>query len=206
MLLKERERLSETLLGKQAKEAFKFFVEENEKISWVNLVIYQSLPLDPQEIQQKPIWETGDLLPVYLKRKEILAGEMLENLITKLPADKAVGMKSTVSLGKKQMRAYIPMIAFQGPQTADFLCQIKADLKTIGQQKGVILRVEGFFHYFGFELLRTRRSWEKFLGNCCLLDSVDRHYLGHQLVTGMGILRISPFKDKPDEPRVVELL
>lgn len=62
------------------------------------------------------------------------------------------------------------------------------------------------YHYYGKRLL-SKNEWRIFLGKCLLMqDLVDERYVGHQLVDGHCVLRLSASQIKPSIPRVTAQL
>lgn len=62
------------------------------------------------------------------------------------------------------------------------------------------------YHYYGCELL-SEEEWIVFLGKSLLMSGyTDDRYIGHQLVDGHCVLRLSSRKSKANVPMVVSAL
>lgn len=116
----------------------------------------------------------------------------------------ARGVLSRVRFENKTF--HIPMMDFSCEETEDNLAIIREFLEGIGQENGVILSSGRSYHYYGAKLF-SEEEWLKFLGLCLLLTGyVEERYIGHRLLDGCGILRISAAGIKPKIPTVVSIL
>jgi len=93
----------------------------------------------------------------------------------------------------------------------DFICapsesnltMLAEMVSKLGLGRGYILESGRSYHYYGFRLL-TLTEWEKFLGQCLLMYGfADDRYIGHQLVDGHCVLRLSSGALKNFTPRLV---
>ena len=93
----------------------------------------------------------------------------------------------------------------------DFMCvPSKSNQATIAYLLGTFCRGRGFllesgrsYHYYGLQLLADE-EWPAFLGRCLLMSGfADDRYIGHQLVDGHCVLRLSPGVAKTQAPTVV---
>ena len=76
-------------------------------------------------------------------------------------------------------------------------------LREIRQGQGFLLESGRSYHYYGIDLL-SDEEWRVFLGKCLLMFGyVDDRYIGHQLVDGHCVLRLSAGTLKTGVPRVV---
>jgi hypothetical protein len=126
--------------------------------------------------------------------------ERLNHIISSLPNHRALGINSRCNLRDGSVR-HIPMIDFKLTPSCDSLKSITQDLKRIGQnlkeigleqigQRGVILETGASYHFYGFDLLK-KKHWIKFMGSCLLFSSSDSRWIGHSLLLGNAVLRIS---------------
>lgn len=113
---------------------------------------------------------------------------------------------------------YIPLMDFsskiiEGLNNAEVeaLEEIKKFLRHIGQSKGAILNSGRSYHFYGATPF-TKNEWLQFLGFCILFKDTkglyvaDRRYIGHMLVDGCTILRISTSEIHPHMPSVAAVL
>lgn len=182
-------------------------VDSDSRIEGVTAVIYSEGP-NWRDITQTT--EAGlklgikqDFNPrklVKLSRGELMVGKLLE-MQRGLSPHQLIGITSKVSAGPEAR--HIPMM--------DFKCEVSdRNLRVLGDllrescvRIGFILTSGRSYHFYGRELL-TEESWRKFLGKCLLMsDFVDERYVGHQLVDGYCVLRVSASSMKPTLPRVV---
>ena len=76
-------------------------------------------------------------------------------------------------------------------------------LGDLHQGRGCLLDSGRSYHYYGFRLL-SGTEWQIFMGKCLLMSSlVDDRYIGHQLVDGYCVLRLSSGNLKSCVPTVV---
>ena len=134
----------------------------------------------------------------------------LEQIIRSLPDDRALGVNSRCILTNGSVR-HIPMIDFNLSPSCDSLESIMhRDFREIGQnlkdiglenigQRGLILESGASYHFYGFDLLEEEH-WIKFMGSCLLSLSPDHRWIGHCLLLGTNVLRISGSTLKPMVP------
>ncbi len=102
--------------------------------------------------------------------------------------------------------AHIPMMDFRCPVSPRNVAFLKLALKRMGRGEGIVLESGNSYHYYGTSLL-GEADWVKFMGACVLLAPfADVRYIGHRLISGTCILRITSCPQKPSLPRVVALL
>jgi hypothetical protein len=186
-------------------------VNSNPVIEFLTLVTYvegpnwRDLPeaaktditMQANGIQQ----DVDERIFIRITREEAIA-KNLQEFGQKLGSNKLLGVISEVTLfdGRK---AHIPMMDFLCPLTGNnmhLLCSLLAELR-LG--KGYLLETGRSFHYYGLALL-TDASWQKFLGKCLLMSGFsDDRYIGHQLVDGHCVLRLSTGKLKATEPSII---
>lgn len=140
-------------------------------------------------------------IEVKLSREEI-SDKKIGEIVEHLPQGRLLGVSSTVVLLDGRS-AHVPMMDFictPSPQNAAMLCKL---IGALGQGRGALLESGRSYHYYGFRLL-TDQEWRIFLGKCLLMSSfADDRYIGHQLVDGYCVLRLSSGKLKAGIPRVV---
>jgi hypothetical protein len=128
--------------------------------------------------------------------------ENLSNLAQSIGAGRLLGICSTVELVGGGS-AHIPMMDFMcDPSTrnAEALTHL---IEGLHQGRGCLLESGRSYHYYGFKLL-TEEAWKVFLGKCLLMSGfADDRYIGHQLVDGYCVLRLSAGKSKSHVPTVV---
>ena len=116
-----------------------------------------------------------------------------------------LGVVSRVSLADGGS-GHIPMMDFLCAASTRNLDVLTRLLREIGQARGFLLESGRSYHYYGVEIL-TEEAWQRFLGKCLLMFGyVDDRYVGHQLVDGHCVLRLSAGRLKASLPRVVAQL
>ena len=182
-----------------------------EEICGVNIVTYEEGPnwLD----EARNLANTADALKravrqdvnaraiVRVDRSQILDGKLLR-LQDQLSGHQLLGISSRVITVSQKVR-HIPLMDFRCEISSKNEDLLRSVLPATGQGGGYVLNSGRSYHFYGARLL-TVTGWRKFLGKCLLLrDLVDERYVGHQLVDGYCVLRISKSSVKPFVPRVV---
>ncbi len=165
----------------------------------------------------EPVKHLKDILPdrilrhnppketIAVNRKEILGG-CLDTLLNSLSSEaECLAFTSTLKIRRTRQIFYIPLMDFKCKICDENLVKIKDFLIKIGQKDGAILNSGESYHYYEAKLL-SEREWLVFLGYCLLFDYTDFHYIGHQLIDGCTILRISKSSQHPKIPRVISIL
>src|ERR1019366_5661556 len=99
--------------------------------------------------------------------------------------------------------AHIPMMDFMCSASTTSLELITHLIEALRQGQGSLLDSGRSYHYYGFQLL-TEEKWKVFLGKCLLMSGfADDRYIGHQLVDGHCVLRLSSGKSKTRVPKVI---
>lgn len=148
--------------------------------------------------------DSGERILTRHSRNEMSAQTL--GLITQsLRENQLLGLVSSVSLLDQGSR-HIPMMDFKCSPSTKNLEVLTLLLRKIGQRNGYLLGSGRSFHYYGMELLREE-EWRVFLGKCLLMSEyVDERYVGHQLVDGYCVLRLSAGRLRATVPTVaVEL-
>jgi hypothetical protein len=194
-------------------------VESNPSIESLTLVTYHEGPnwrdVAQPETKELPVLikgirqDAGERVLSRLLRAEVTA-ERLKNVAQSLRTNQLVGVISRVTVAGGELRhittRHIPMMDFMCPPSPANLEVLTRLFREIGQKKGYLLESGRSYHYYGLELL-TEEQWRVFLGKCLLMCGyVDDRYVGHQLVDGHCVLRLSSGKLKPNVPKVVAKL
>jgi|KBSSwiStaDraftv2_1062776.scaffolds.fasta_scaffold14171_7 hypothetical protein len=132
-----------------------------------------------------------------------LTKALLDQKMANLPSNLALGVDSKCTLQDETTR-YIPMMDFQPPPNTDNLELLKEFLNRIGYE-GIIVESGASYHFYGFELLNDA-EWIGFMGKCLLVPWSDPRWIGHSLLAGNGVLRISATDLKHKLPAVCEVL
>jgi len=95
------------------------------------------------------------------------------------------------------------MMDFKCGVTAANLALLTNLLKDQRFGRGCLLESGRSYHYYGFQLL-PEDLWRTFLGTCLLMTGfADDRYIGHQLVDGYCVLRLSPGDLRTKLPHVI---
>lgn len=187
-------------------------VRSNPAIESLTLVIYEGAKswrdaTRPADNPDLPLLLNGlaqDRGPRIFKtipRAEV-SEENLRQIARSWDENKLVGACSAVKLADGQS-AHIPMMDFScapSNQNLGLLVRLITDLR---QGRGYILMSGRSYHYYGFRLL-SEAEWKIFLGKCLLMSGfADDRYVGHQLVDGHCVLRVSSGRSKGNLPIVV---
>ena len=132
-----------------------------------------------------------------------LTDELLNDKIAGLPRSLALGLDSKCTFQDASAR-YIPMMDFRPTPNADNLELLKEFFKRIGCE-GIIVDSGASYHFYGFDFL-DYAQWIRFMGKCLLVPWSDPRWIGHSLVAGSGVLRISATERKQKLPSVCEIL
>jgi hypothetical protein len=131
------------------------------------------------------------------------AAEKLRDIANGLGENRLLGVCSMVRLvGGRSL--HIPMMDFMcapSPPNLELLAHLLGDLR---QGRGCLLESGKSYHYYGFRLL-SGADWQIFVGKCLLMSGfADDRYIGHQLVDGHCVLRLSSGNLKSCVPAVVK--
>lgn len=145
--------------------------------------------------------DRGERILTKLSRKEVSA-ENLRDIAQSLGNNKLLGVVSRLRIVGGGS-AHIPMMDFNCTPSTRSLEILVHLLKDLRQGRGCLLESGRSYHYYAFQLL-TEEEWRVFLGKCLLMSGyTDDRYIGHQLVDGHCVLRLSSGKLKASVPRVV---
>jgi hypothetical protein len=137
-----------------------------------------------------------------ISRHAALEGGLLK-IQDRLGPNELLGITSRVRT-KEGKQAQMPMMDFRCPVAEQNLNALAELLPVAGQKHGFILQSGRSYHYYGNDLLFGDRLWVEFLGKCLLMKNfVDERYVGHQLVDGHCVLRVSSSSQKPLVPILV---
>lgn len=136
----------------------------------------------------------------YLKREEITL-DNINKIIGALNKETVLGIASKVKLNSQESIVHIPLMDFKCEISSQNLDKIKEFLRKVDQE-GVILETKRSYHFYGFKLITTE-EWYRFLGRCLLFsDFTDSRYVGHRLIAGFSVLRISENITRYTVPKV----
>ena len=195
-----------------AYEVVAYIVDSNPHVESLSVVTYHEGPnwgdaAPPVERTDLPLLlkglrqDRGERIPTKLSRNEISA-ERLRAIAQSLRSDQLLGVVSAVCLAGGGS-GHIPMMDFMCAPSTRNLEALMRLLGELGRGRGCLLESGRSYHYYGVELL-TDEEWRVFLGKCLLMFGyVDDRYVGHQLVDGHCVLRLSAGKLKTSVPRVV---
>lgn len=144
---------------------------------------------------------------VVLKREDIIT-QGLGKIISSLKEGSVLSVLSEAGTEDMEFRrsiAHIPLMDFSCRESPENLAKIESLLRTIGQEKGVILSSGRSYHYYGLKLM-GQDEWLNFLGDCGLSGLCDLRYILHRLKDQRGILRLSTCPLRPKIPTVVSIL
>jgi hypothetical protein len=135
-----------------------------------------------------------------LERRDVLSLQF-QQLRDHLTPSQLLGVASLVK-SKQHEPKHIPMMDFICPpneSNADLLASLLAEGL---RMPGFLLDSGRSFHFYGVQLL-SEVEWRRFIGKCVLMSGlVDDRYVGHQLVDGYCVLRISSSLKKKRVPIV----
>jgi hypothetical protein len=198
-----------------AYEVVAHIVDSNRSIESLSLVTYEEGPnwrdlrrtdegadvgLLLKGLQQ----DRGKRTLTKVSRAEASA-ENLRDVAQSLPNNKLLGVLSRVRLVGGES-AHIPMMDFMCTPSARNLETLVHLLTDLRQGRGCLLESGRSYHYYAFQLF-MEEQWRVFLGKCLLMSGyTDDRYIGHQLVDGHCVLRLSSRKSKASAPTVVAQL
>lgn len=187
-------------------------VDGNPAIESLTLVTYQEspnwgdvphagestdLPMLLKGLQQ----DSGERILTNLSREDASA-ENLREIAEGLRGNRLLGILSKVRLLGGES-AHIPMMDFKCAPSVRNLEVLVNLLNDLRQGPGYVLESGRSYHYYGLRLL-SEEDWKVFLGKCLLMYGyTDERYIGHQLIDGHCVLRLSAGKSKSNVPRVV---
>jgi hypothetical protein len=135
-----------------------------------------------------------------LRSAEVLAGA-LQELSASLAHGEVLGIRSECVLDEAV--AHLPLMDFRverGPTAAAALLSVAPCAAPWG---GILLDSGRSYHLYGAQLLPWEQ-WVAFMGRCLLLSPLtDPRFVGHRLLAGFGVLRLTTSSLKPVLPRVI---
>jgi hypothetical protein len=96
------------------------------------------------------------------------------------------------------------MMDFKPPPNVNNLELLREFLERI-ESKGIIVDSGASYHFYGFDFL-DYGQWIRFMGKCLLAPWPDSRWIGHSLLAGSGVLRISTAETKQKLPSICEIL
>lgn len=187
-------------------------VRTNRDIASLNLVVYEEAPnwrdtrtsLEDATIDfliQGLQQDQGERKLMHLSRDDF-SSRYIRQLVDNLPPFKLLGLQSNVEVAGGS-QAQIPMMDFMCSPSVRNKARLTTLLQSLSLGKGFLLDSGRSYHYYGTRLLKEA-EWRAFLGKCLLMTGcADERYIGHQLVNGYCVLRISPGRTKKPAPVMV---
>jgi len=175
------------------------FVTYHEGPNWRDLSLPASdqLPFRVRGLQQ----DNGQRIHSAFVRQEITA-EKLHAFAARLEPYQLLGVTSKVQLSGGKP-GHIPMMDFMCPPSPENQAAVTRLLREFQPAGGRLLESGKSYHYYGCRIL-SDNEWHLFLGKCLLMSGyVDDRYIGHQLVDGHCVLRLSASKLKSKIPIVI---
>jgi hypothetical protein len=218
-------------VGSDALAVLRSIVEENVDIAAVALVAYAPRPNIEQRLRlARPIEELdaaalvgaggspsrvstellrhdseGDADRVYEVRRDDLDGKLTNAVTEAAGAGLVLGLRSRCKRVDGSV-AHIPMMDFRAPVGPQGRDAVLASLRGLGLSHAVVLESGRSYHAYGWELMDPD-SWVEFMARCVLLAPLtDVRYIGHRLLAGTAVLRLTSGAGKPTAPKVVALL
>jgi hypothetical protein len=202
--------LSPTLESQTAYEVVEAVVASNPEIECINLVSYVEGPnwrdrvggrCDPATLLSGLRQDEAKRVLTTMPRDEVSACN-LEARAEALVDGRLLGILSRVVL-KTGVEAHIPMMDFVCPPSPENLETLIFLLGGLRYGKGWVVESGRSYHFYGSKLVRGI-DWNVFLGKCLLMSNyVDTRYIGHQLVDGHCVLRLSSGSLRSRVPTVV---
>lgn len=128
--------------------------------------------------------------------------DKLRGIVGRLGENRLLGVCSMVRLVGGQS-LHIPMMDFMCEPSSTNLGLLAHLLRDLRQGRGCLLESGRSYHYYGFRLL-SGIEWQVFMGKCLLMSGfADDRYIGHQLIDGHCVLRLSAGNLKNCVPTVV---
>lgn len=196
-------------------EVFSHIIEKNTAITQLHLVTFYDSPnweaalRKPQEpsidVRRHAMQQDRGRRRVFAIARDSVDATKIRHMAENMPRDQLLGVLSKVELADGTI-AHIPMMDFICDVCCENLSILKELLRVAGQESGVILMSGRSYHFYGLELL-SEKEWGIFLGKCLLMYRlVDSRYVGHQLIDGYCVLRLSSGGTKVQVPTVVARL
>ena len=191
------------LQGKNALDTLLYIISQKKEIEKINFWAYNGD--SPQQIEEQGSNQ------IWLSRNEFLYSEKLSAIIKKLPLESELGVSSKVLL-TSGVSAHLPMMDFRIPRRQDTLSLVIRRLIDVKIYNGWVLNSGASYHFYGLDLLNLD-EWQVFMGKC-LLTSIrknkrdfqqiaDFRYIGHSLIRGSNILRITANSNNKHLPIVL---
>ena len=132
---------------------------------------------------------------------EVSTAELLTALNRRHPDGTVLALCSRCTL-RNRRTVHIPLMDFRVPPGREALASLKRVLGTMNVH-GAILESGRSYHFYGFDLVDPDQ-WLQFMARCLLLVPLtDTRYIGHRLLEGTGVLRLTTCTRKPKVPVVV---
>jgi hypothetical protein len=133
-----------------------------------------------------------------------ISAESVQSMLENLKDGLVLAVSSKVGL-KNNGFAHIPMMDFRCEPSSKTAEIVKAALRAMGEEAGLLVNSGRSYHFYGRRLL-SRDEWLRFLAMGILFSPiVDARYIAHRLADGACRLRIGPGPGKPSTPIVEEV-
>ncbi|HEY6925697.1 MAG TPA: hypothetical protein VI653_19610 [Steroidobacteraceae bacterium] len=143
--------------------------------------------------------QTFESEPILVSRDAVRAGA-IEAMIIEL-APKQIGFLSEVVLHDHRI-AHVPMLDFQQPCSPASLPLVTDVARLLFGSCGIVLESGNSYHAVGLRLV-SEEELRRMLAQALMFGAtVDRRYIGHQLIEGRCCLRLSKRPDSGTAPRV----
>lgn len=193
-----------------ASEVLYQIVSSNEAIEALWAVIYED---SPNWLDKNPCSTSAVDLKDSLKQDErprrifrVSRRDFLSDYLSEikrgLSPTQLLAVTSKVKIrGHKYL--HVPMMDFRCDISTHNVKLLTEMLPEIGLREGFILQSGRSYHFYGRNLM-SRSCWRILMGKCLLMRNfVDERYVGHQLVDGYCVLRLSASRLKPIVPTLV---
>ena len=186
----------------------------NPQVKSLSFTIYSPTPGVHERLAEATNRSAADIVSDFLhhdnssnKEWQVLVSDLTNELLN----DKIAGLSRKLALGldskctfQDGSGRYIPMMDFQPTPSAENLELLKEFFKAIGCE-GIIVDSGASYHFYGFDFL-DYAQWLRFMGKCLLVPWADPRWIGHSVIAGTGVLRISATERKQKLPSVCEIL
>lgn len=192
-------------VGSTNVEFLRAFVMQFNNIERLELRRYRRTPASLRE----------DARCISMTRREFL-GEELEKTIGKLKPTQNLSVSSRVSvMGMFEM--HLPLVDLAIPKSAQAPKIIENEFRHYGISSitsgGTLFETDESYHFIGNKLFTNKEEWVNFMARCLLTRTTDKtsgwvaddRFIGHSLLRGYSVLRISA-NGYEDVPRLVQVI
>lgn len=148
----------------------------------------------PEKKEKKGINHVKEEAPIFPIAPEFFVPSLTTQVLG-LKKQQALGIASVLASGK-----HLPLLDLSCTGVPE--SSLIEELKAFGMPFTLVKSGKSYHYYGDAEL--TYPEWVQFMGKCLLLDELtDVRYVGHRLITGVGILRVTSCRGKQSIPEVV---